>query len=239
MDHKITESWNVCSQSRTSDTESAERETTATHNGSLQQTESHNANEKPFNTEQTSHQLKNYKNSDFLTTFLNLSKKHLNFVAEGPHTIDVQNDQFPWEHNFSPYGNDIFVPKGRVKQHQEDMKDFNHKYERPQLKESSSSVNDLLAAFFTIRRRMADIRPQWGEENVCTQGRSTWPAPSKSRSSQVGSSTSRSVAHIGDDNWWSAYYLSQQLTVSPSLRTPADPPKRSAHFAVSPENFLT
>jgi len=34
---------------------------------------------------------------------------------------------------------------------EDDMKDFNHKHEPPQLKERSSTVNDMLASFYTFR----------------------------------------------------------------------------------------
>jgi len=67
--------------------------------------------------------------------------------------IDVPNDQVLLGHNFSPHGNVNFIAKGSVKQHQEDVKDVNHEHEPPQLKERSSSVNDLLGAFYTIRPR--------------------------------------------------------------------------------------
>jgi len=73
MNHNQIETEDICSQIITSDTDSSERKPTATYNGSLKR---------------TSDQLKNYKNSDFCTSFLNLTKKYLIFVAEGPHTID-------------------------------------------------------------------------------------------------------------------------------------------------------
>jgi len=95
----------VCSQSRTSDTNSTDRESIAAYNGSLQLTELFTAREKPFNIEPTSHQLKTFKKSDFCTAFLNLTKKYFSFVAEGPHTIDVPNDQVLRGHNVSPHGN--------------------------------------------------------------------------------------------------------------------------------------
>jgi len=103
--------------------------------------------------EPTSRQLKTNKKSDFCSTFLNLTKKYLSFVAQIPHTIDVPNNQVPRGHNFSPHSNVNFIAKGSVRQHQEDMNDLNHKYEPPQLKEKSSSVNDLLCAFNTFRPR--------------------------------------------------------------------------------------
>jgi len=73
-------------------------------NSSLQLTELYTTREKPINTEPTSHKLKTYKKPDFCSTFLNLTKKYLSFVAEGPHTIDVPNDQVLRGHNFSPHG---------------------------------------------------------------------------------------------------------------------------------------
>jgi len=82
-----------------------------------------------------------------------LTKKYLSFVAEGPHTTDVPNDQVLRGHNFSPHGDVNFIAKGSVKQHQEDVNDQNHKHEAPQLKERSISVNDLLGAFSTILPR--------------------------------------------------------------------------------------
>jgi len=91
-DHKIKEPEDRCSQSRTSGTDSSDREPTATYNGSLQLTKLCTAREKPINLEPTSHQFKTYKKSDFCSTFLTLTKKYLSFVAEGPHTIDVPND---------------------------------------------------------------------------------------------------------------------------------------------------
>jgi len=101
--------------------------------------------------------------SDLCSTFLNLTKKYLSFVAEGPYSIDVPNDQVQRGHNFSPHGNVNFIAKGSVKQHQEDMKDLNHKHEPPQLKEIFST----------------DIPPKLGVplnggENVRTQGCSTY-----------------------------------------------------------------
>jgi len=123
----------------------------------------------PMNIEPTSHQFKTYKRSDFGSTYLNLTKKHLSFVAECPHTIDVPNDQVLRGHNFSPHGNANFIAKGSVKQHQEDVKDLNHKHE-PQLKKRSTLVNDLLGASFTIRSRadqhhdLIEGTPQWGGE---------------------------------------------------------------------------
>jgi len=65
----------------------------------------------------------------------------------------VPNDQVRRRHNLSPDGNAIFVAKGSVRQYSEDMKDFNHKHEPQQLKERSSTVNDLLGAFYTILPR--------------------------------------------------------------------------------------
>jgi len=141
----------------------------------LQLTELYTTKEKLSNTEPTSHQLKTNKKVDFCSTFLNLTKKYLSFVAESPHTIDVPNDQVQ---DFSPYGNVNIIAKGSVKQHQEDVKDLNHKHEPPQLKERSSSINDLLGAFYTIRPRVdrhhafIEGTPQWGE-NVRTQRYST------------------------------------------------------------------
>jgi len=81
----------------------------------------------PMNIEPTSYQFKTYKKADFGSTFLNLTKKYLSFVAECPHTIDVPSDQVLREHNFSPHGNVNLIAKGSVKQHQEDVQDLNHK----------------------------------------------------------------------------------------------------------------
>jgi len=92
MDNKRKEPEDICSQSRTSDSDSADRESTATYNGSLQLAELYTAREKPINIEPTFHKFKTYKKSDFCSTFLNVTKKYLSFVAEGPHTIDVPND---------------------------------------------------------------------------------------------------------------------------------------------------
>jgi len=70
----------------------------------------------------------------------------------------------------SPHGNVNFIAKGSVKQHKEDMKNLNHKHEPPQLKERSSTVNDLLGAFYTIQPRadrhhaLIEGAPQWGGE---------------------------------------------------------------------------
>jgi len=99
--------------------------------GALQLTELYTTKEKPSNTEPTSHQLKTNKKPDFCSTLLNLTKKYLSFVAESPHTIDVPNDQVLRKHNFSPHDNVNLIAKGSVKQHQEDVKDLNHKHERP------------------------------------------------------------------------------------------------------------
>jgi len=79
MDCKIKEHEDICSQSRTSDTDSSNRESTAIHNSSLQLTELY-TKEDPINTEPTSHQLKAYKKPDFFSTFLNLSKKYQSLV---------------------------------------------------------------------------------------------------------------------------------------------------------------
>jgi len=65
MDHKIKEPEDVCSQSRASDTDSPDRESTAVHNSSLQLTELYTTRENPTNTEPTSHQLKTHKKPDF------------------------------------------------------------------------------------------------------------------------------------------------------------------------------
>jgi len=97
----------------------------------LQLTELYTAREKPINIEPTFHQFKSYNKFDFCSTVLNLTKKYLSFVAEGPNTIDVPNDQVLREHNFSPHGNVIFIAKGSVKQHKEDVKDLNHNHEPP------------------------------------------------------------------------------------------------------------
>jgi len=72
--------------------------------------------------------------------------------------------------NFSPHGYVKFITKGSVKQHQEDMKDLSHKHEPPQLKERSSTVNDFLGAFYTIRpgaerhHTLIEGTPQWKGE---------------------------------------------------------------------------
>jgi len=104
MDHKIKEPEDICSQSRTSDTDSSDRESTAIHNSSLQLTELNTTRERPINTEPTSHQLKTYKKPDFCSTFLSLNKKYISFVAESPYIIDVPNDQVLRGQNFSPHG---------------------------------------------------------------------------------------------------------------------------------------
>jgi len=65
MDHKIKDPENIYGQSRTIDTDSSDRDSTATNNGSLQLTELYTAREKPINIEPTSHQLKTYNKSDF------------------------------------------------------------------------------------------------------------------------------------------------------------------------------
>jgi len=54
MDHKIKEPEDICSQSRTSDTDSSDRKSTDTYNCSLQLTELYTAREKPINIEPTS-----------------------------------------------------------------------------------------------------------------------------------------------------------------------------------------
>jgi len=102
MDNKINEPEDICSQSRTRNTDSSDRESTAIHSSSLQLIELYTTREKPINTEPTSHQLETYKTPDFCSTFLNLAKKYLRFLAESPHTIDVPNDQIRRGHNFSP-----------------------------------------------------------------------------------------------------------------------------------------
>jgi len=65
MDHKIREPKDICSQSRTSDTASSDRGSTAIHYSSLQLTELYTTKEKPIDTEPTSHQLKTNKKPDF------------------------------------------------------------------------------------------------------------------------------------------------------------------------------
>jgi len=110
MDHKIKEPEDICSQSRTSDTDSSDRESTSIHNSSLQLTKLYTAKEKPINIEPTSHQFKTCKMSDFSSTFLNLTKKYLSFVAY-IHTTDVPNNQILRGHNFSPHGNVNFIAK--------------------------------------------------------------------------------------------------------------------------------
>jgi len=111
-------------------------------------------------------------------TLLNLTKKYLSFLAEGSHTIVVPDDQVLRGHNFSPLGNANFIAKGSVKQHQEDVKDLNHKHKPPQLKERFSSVNELFCAFHTTRPRadrhhdLIEGTPQRGED-VRTQRYST------------------------------------------------------------------
>jgi len=131
--------------------------------------------------------------SDFGSTFLNLTKKYLSFVAECPHSIDVPNDQVLREHNFIPHGNVNFIAKGSVKQHQEDVKDLNHKRER-QLKKRSTLANDLLGSSYTIRSRadrhhdLIEGTPKWGGE--CSYPKVlNMTTPNKSSSSQVGNST--------------------------------------------------
>jgi len=124
MDHKIEDTEDRCLQSRTGDTDSSDRDT---YKGPLQLTEFYTAREKPINIEPTFYQFKSYNKFDFCSTVLNLTKKYLSFVAEGPHTIDVPNDQVLRGHNFSPHGNVNLIAKGSVKQHQEDVQDLNHK----------------------------------------------------------------------------------------------------------------
>jgi len=136
MDHKIKEPEVICCQSRTRDTDSSDEESTAIHNSSLQLTELYTTREKPINTEPISHQPKTHKKPEFCLPFLNLTKKYLRFVEESPHSIDVPNDQVLRGHNCSPHGNFNFIARGSVKQHQEDMKDLNHKHDPPLLKES-------------------------------------------------------------------------------------------------------
>jgi len=143
MDHKRKEPGDIYSQSRTSDTDSSDRGSTAIYNSSLQLTELYTTKEKPSNTEPTSHQLKINKKPDLCSTFLDVTKKYLSFLAESPHTIDVPIDQVLRGHNFSHHGNVNLITKVSFKQHQEDVKDLNHKHEPPQLKERSSSINDL------------------------------------------------------------------------------------------------
>jgi len=121
-----------------------------------------------MNIEPTSHQFKTYKKADFGSTFLNITKKYLSFIAECPHTIDVPNDQVLRGHNFSPHGYVNFIAK-----------DLNHIHE-PQLKERSTVVNDLLGASYTIRSRadrhhdlIEGTSQGGGGENVRTQRYST------------------------------------------------------------------
>jgi len=204
LDQKIKEPEDICRQSRTSGTDSSDRESTDTYNGSLQLTKLYTAKEKPINIEPTSHQFKTY-NADFCSTFLNLTKKYLSFLAEGPHTIDVPNDQVLRGHYFSPHGYVNFIAKGSVKQHQEDVTDLKHKHEPPQLKERSSSVNGLLGAFYTIRPRadrhhaLIEGTPQWGGE--CSYPKIlNMTTPNKSSRSQVGNCTRRSIALTADKN---------------------------------------
>jgi len=142
MDHKIREPEDICSQSRTSDTDT---------------------------------------------------------VAESPHTTDVPNNQVLRGHNFNPHGNVNFIAKGSVKQHQEDVKDLNYKHEPPQLKEGSTSVNDLLGVSYTFQPRadrhhdLIEGTPQWCGE--CSYPKVlNMTTPNKSSSSQVGNSTRSSVA---------------------------------------------
>jgi len=112
MDHKRKDLEDIYSQSRTSDTDSSERGSTAIHNSSLQLTELYTTKEKPSNTEPTSHQLKTNKKPDFCSTLLNLTKKYLSFVAESPHTIDVPNDQVLRGHNSVPTIMSILSQRG-------------------------------------------------------------------------------------------------------------------------------
>jgi len=67
-----------------------------------QLTELYTAREKPINIEPSPHQLKTCTKSGLVSTFLNLNKKYLRFVAEGSHTTGVPNDQVLRGHNFSP-----------------------------------------------------------------------------------------------------------------------------------------
>jgi len=90
--------------------------------------------------------------------------------------MDVPNDQVLRGHNFSPNGNVNFKAKGSVKQHQDDVKDLNHKHVPPQLKERSTSVNDLLGASCSIRSRadrhhdLIEGTPQWGGRMFVPKG---------------------------------------------------------------------
>jgi len=114
-------------------------------------------------------------------------------------TYHRSNNQVLRGHNFSPHGNVNFIAPGSVKQHQEGMRDLNHKHEPPQLKEGSTSVIDLLGVSYTIRPRadqhhdLIEGSPQWGGE--CSYPKVlNMTTPNKSSSSQVGNSTRRSVA---------------------------------------------
>jgi len=77
--------------------------------------------------------------------------------------------------------------------------------EPPQLKEGSTSVNDLLGGSYTIRPRadrhhsLIESTPQWAGE--CSYPKVlNMTTPNKSSSSQVGNSTRRSVAPTAYEN---------------------------------------
>jgi len=138
----------------------------------------------------SSFQIKTHKKPDFCLTFINITKKYLSYVAESPRTIDVPNIQVLRGHNFRSHGNVNFIAKGRNK-HQEGMNDLNYKHESPQFKERSSTVNNLIGAFYTIRPRadlhhdLIECTPQWGEK-IRTQWCSAWPHPTNHAVDKLG-----------------------------------------------------
>jgi len=87
----------------------------------------------------------------------------------------VPNNQVLRGHNFSPHGNVNIIATGSVKQHQEGIRDLNHKHE-PQSKERITLVNDLLGASYTIRSRddrhhdLIEGIPQWGGRMFIPKG---------------------------------------------------------------------
>jgi len=142
---------------------------------------------KPTKIEPTSYQLLNFKNLDLFN-----SSKFNQEICKFCCRRFTYHRPAKWSSytraQFQSPRQCNFCCKGGVKQHQEDMKDFKHKHEPPQLKERFSRVNDLLGAFYTIGRRahtLIEGTPQL-EENVRTQGCSTWPAPTNQAVAKLG-----------------------------------------------------
>jgi len=101
-------------------------------------------------------------------TFIDLKKKHLSFIAGFAPTFDIPYDLVLWRDNFSPHGNATIVTRRSVQQQQEDMDEYNHKLEPPQLKKVYVSITNSLAAYYTKRSRadrhhtLSQGTPQWG-----------------------------------------------------------------------------